>query len=244
MSRIFITGSADGLGLLAAQRLIAQGHQAVLHARNAQRAQVAIAHAPGAESVLVADLLKRDEVVDLADQVNALGTFDAVIHNAGLYEAPHEQIFAVNSLAPFILTCKIGVEGQKPGRLIYLSSGMHTGGRALLNNLERGTSYSDSKFQIVLLAKAVARAWPSVYSNAMDPGWVPTKMGGADAPDDLEEGSATQVWLATSDEKAAKVSGKYFFHRKQTRPASGTEDTFLQDAYVAKMEAISGVRFE
>lgn len=244
MSRIFITGSADGLGLLAAKRLIAEGHQVVLHARNARRAQDALAGAPGAQNVLIADLARREEVVDLARQVNALiendGRFDAVIHNAGVFEAPLDQIFAVNSLAPYILTCLV----EKPKRLIYLSSGMHTGGRALLNNLERGTSYSDSKFQIVLLTKAVARAWPEVRANALDPGWVPTKMGGANAPDDLDEGYATQVWLATSDDKAAQVSGKYFFHRKQARAASGTDDKALQDAYIARMEAISGIAFD
>jgi NAD(P)-dependent dehydrogenase (short-subunit alcohol dehydrogenase family) len=244
--RIFITGSADGLGLLAARQLISQGHRVVLHARNARRAQDALEQASGAETALIADLANPAAVIDLAGQVNVLGNdqpFDAVIHNAGVYDAPLEHIFAVNSLAPYILTSLIQTNGTKPARLVYLSSGMHTGGRALLNNLERGTSYSDSKFQIVLLAKAVARAFPSVYANAVNPGWVPTKMGGEGAPDDLDEGVATQVWLATSEDKAAKVSGKYFFHRKQVRPASGAEATALQDAWIAKMEAISGIKF-
>ena len=243
MSRIFITGSSDGLGLLAVQRLLSEGHEVVLHARNAQRAGEAIAKAPGAESILIADLAKANEVIDLAHQANALGSFDAVIHNAGIYTAPHEQIFAVNCLATYILTCLIGQPENRPQRLIYLSSGLHTGGRALLNNLEKGTSYSDSKFQVLLLMKAVARAWPSVFSNAVNPGWVPTKMGGANAPDDLEEGYATQVWLATHNDKAARVSGKYFFHRKQVRCASGVEDTMLQDAYIKRLEAISGIAF-
>ena len=243
--RIFITGSSDGLGLLAAKQLISEGHQVVLHARNPQRAQDArdaLGDTLSAEAVLVADLTKPQEVVDLAAQVNALATtqpFDAIIHNAGIYIAPLEQVFAVNSLAPYILTCLI----DKPQRLIYLTSGMHTGGRALLNNLENRTSYSDSKFQIVLLTKAVARAWPSVYSNAVNPGWVPTKMGGVGAPDDLEEGYTTQVWLAASNEKAAQVSGKYFSHGKPSRPAAGVEDTMLQDAYIKRMEEISGIKF-
>jgi len=239
--RIFITGSSDGLGLLAAQSLIAQGHQVVLHARNHARSQHALDNAHGADTVLIADLAKQDEVEALAREVNNLGRFDAVIHNAGVYTESHESIFKVNCLAPYMLTCLIGTEGQKPSRLIYLSSAMHTGGRALLNNLPYGTSYSDSKFQIVLLTKAVARAFPDVYANAVNPGWVPTKMGGGGAPDNLEEGAATQVWLATSNDAAAKVSGKYFHHRKQVRPASGTEDTMLQDAWIKKMEALSGV---
>jgi NAD(P)-dependent dehydrogenase (short-subunit alcohol dehydrogenase family) len=244
MARILITGSADGLGALAARALLSQGHQVILHARNPARAQAALAAVPGADTVLVADLAKTDEVLSLADQANALGPYDAVIHNAGVYQVPHEEIFAVNSLAPYLLTCRIESEGQKPRRLIYLSSGDHRGGRALLNNLERGTSYADSKFQILLLMKAVARAWPAVYANALDPGWVPTKMGGPAAPDDLDEGYATQVWLAASEDKAAKVSGKYFYHRKPVRCASGVEDTFLQDAYIARLELISGVKLE
>lgn len=243
--RIFITGSSDGLGLLAAQRLIAEGHHVVLHARNAERAKVAREKAPGAAGVLIAELARAEEVLDLAQRVNALGSFDAVIHNAGVYTAPNPEIFAVNCLAPYILTCRIGGEttDKRPERLIYLSSGMHTGGRARFGNPQQDTFYSDSKFQILLLMKAAARAWPGVYSNAVNPGWVPTKMGGPGAPDDLEEGYLTQVWLATSDEAAAKVTGKYFFHRKQERCASGVTDTALQDAFIKRMEEISGVPF-
>src|SRR6185436_12015941 len=86
MARIFITGSADGLGQLAANALIAQGHQVVLHARNESRAQQAMDQVRGAESVVTADLAISDETKELAAKVNALGTFDAVIHNAGVYE--------------------------------------------------------------------------------------------------------------------------------------------------------------
>jgi NAD(P)-dependent dehydrogenase (short-subunit alcohol dehydrogenase family) len=242
MARILVTGSADGLGALAARELLSQGHQVILHARNHARGQAALAAVPGADTVLIADLSKTDEVLSLAQQANALGPYDAVIHNAGVYNVSHEEIFAVNSLAPYLLTCLIGSESARPRRLIYLGSGDHRGGRALLNNLEQGTSYADSKFQILLLTKAVARAWPTVYANALDPGWVPTKMGGESAPDDLEEGYATQVWLATSEDKAAKVSGKYFFHRKPARCASGVEDTFLQDAYVSACARITGIK--
>ena len=86
MARIFITGSADGLGQLAAKALIAQGHQVVLHARNETRGQQAMDHAPGAEGVVTADLANIDDTRELASKVNALGRFDAVIHNAGVYQ--------------------------------------------------------------------------------------------------------------------------------------------------------------
>src|SRR5687767_3467854 len=184
MARIFITGSADGLGLLAARALIDLGHQVVLHARNAEREKQALAKAPGAEDVLTGDLSSIEETKALASKANALERFDAVIHNAGVYQTPKNSIsadglpvlFAVNSLAPYILTCLM----QKPKRLIYLSSGMHRKGNPNFNNLSAGTyrgiTYSDTKLHDVILAMAVARRWTDVYSNAVDPGWVPTKM--------------------------------------------------------------------
>src|SRR5881392_4226729 len=105
MARIFITGSADGLGQLAARELIAKGHEVVLHARNEGRAEDALTHAPGAEAALAADLGDADETRRLATQVNALGRFDAVIHNAAVYHTHAEDILTVNVLAPYILTC-------------------------------------------------------------------------------------------------------------------------------------------
>lgn len=125
-----------------------------------------------------------EETKKLTESVNALGVFDAVIHNAGVYRASPKEIFAVNTLAPYILTCLI----QKPKRLIYLSSGMHLQGHSKLNVFTNEISritYSDSKLHVLLLSMAVARKWPGVYSNAVDLGWVPTKMGGNGAPDDL-----------------------------------------------------------
>jgi NAD(P)-dependent dehydrogenase (short-subunit alcohol dehydrogenase family) len=237
MSRIFITGSADGLGILAAQSLIEQGHQVVLHARNQERAQATIQKVPKAENVLVADLADSEAVKKLASDVNALGHFDAIIHNAGVYRASNEDVFAVNSLAPYMLTCLI----KPPSRLIYLSSGMHLNGSVDFDDIIQNTNYSDSKFQVLLLAKAVARQWPNVYANAVDPGWVPTKMGGSGAPDDLRKGFETQAWLATSDDSAAKVTGRYFFHRQESDYSPKTDDIELQDRYATRLREISGL---
>lgn len=238
--RIFITGSADGLGNLAAQRLITAEHSVVLHARSESRAHDAMEQAPGAEAALVADLSDLEQVRALAEQVNSLGEFDAVIHNAGIYSAPSEQMFAVNSLAPYVLTALI----QRPKRLIYLSSGMHKSGSLTLegvDTIERNTTYGDSKLQVLVLTKAVARRWPDVYANAVDPGWVPTKMGGEGAPGNLEDGVATQVWLATSDNSNATVSGQYFYLQQQAEYQKTVDDTALQDAFIARCAAISGV---
>ena len=183
MARILITGSADGLGQLSAKSLADQGHQVVLHARNAERGRHAKQNVPGAEHVISGDLSDIDEAKNVAYEAHALGQFDAVIHNAGVYQAPPKELFIVNTLAPYILTCLI----QKPKRLIYLSSDMHLQGHANLETLKKDSSrisYSDSKLYVLMLCMAVARRWSDVYSNAVDPGWVPTKMGGHGAPND------------------------------------------------------------
>jgi NAD(P)-dependent dehydrogenase (short-subunit alcohol dehydrogenase family) len=240
MARIFITGSADGLGQLAAKELIAQGHQVVLHARNAKRGSEALAKVPGAETVVTADLTGIDETIQLSEKVNASGRFDTVIHNAGVYTAPPKELFAVNTLAPYILTCLI----QKPKRLIYLSSGMHKYGQLKLQNFTTdisGINYSDTKLHVLILCKAVARKWPDVYANAVNPGWVPTKMGGRGAPDDLKKGYETQVWLATGNDEKAKVSGYYFLHQKQIRSNPEADDVQLQERFVNRCKEVTGI---
>ena len=197
---------------------------------------------PGAETVLTADLGDTLETKQLAAKVNALGTFDAVIHNAGVYQASAEEIFTVNTLAPYILTCLI----ERPRRLIYLSSGMHLDGSAKLESLETSVSrvtYSDSKLHVLMLCMAVARKWPGVYANAVDPGWVPTKMGGSGAPDDLTKGYETQVWLAASNDEKARVSGLYFHHKKETGHNPEADDVQLQDRFLNLCRETTGVSF-
>jgi NAD(P)-dependent dehydrogenase (short-subunit alcohol dehydrogenase family) len=253
MARVFITGSADGLGQMAAQLLVEQGHEVVLHARSEERGEEALIAVPGAKSVVIGDLSSIAQTRDVADQVNAIGGFDAVIHNAGVgYREPRRMatedglphVFAVNTLAPYILTALV----QKPKRLVYLSSGLHQSGDASLKDLvweqrrwQGQQAYSDTKLHDVLLAFAVARRWPGVLSNALEPGWVPTKMGGPGAPDDMDAAHRTQVWLAVSQDPAAMVTGKYFFHMKLRTPNPATHDTERQDALLDACKRLSGV---
>jgi NAD(P)-dependent dehydrogenase (short-subunit alcohol dehydrogenase family) len=242
MARILITGSADGLGQLSARSLAEQGHQVVLHARNAERGRYAQQRVPGAEHVISGDLSDIDATKHVAEQANALGRFDAVIHNAGVYQAPPEDIFRVNILAPYLLTCLI----HKPRRMIYLSSGMHLQGRANLEHFTKDRSrisYSDSKLYVVMLCMAIARTWLDVYANAVDPGWVPTKMGGHGAPDDLHKGYETQTWLAVSNERSAKVSGRYFYHRTERRANPQASDVMLQERLLSLCSDITGIPF-
>lgn len=255
MARIFITGSADGLGQFAAKALIKLGHQVVLHARNAERGKQALEEVPGAEEVLIADLSSIGETKALASKANASGTFDGVIHNAGVYQLAKNSVgadglpvvFAVNSLAPYILTCLM----HKPKRLIYLSSDMHHQGNPNLDNLpivlhggNSHVTYSDTKLHDVVLSMAVARKWADVYANAVDPGWVPTKMGGAGAPDNLQKGFQTQVWLAVSNDPEARVSGHYFHHKRQAHYLPAAGDIAVQERFLALCEQITGVRFD
>jgi NAD(P)-dependent dehydrogenase (short-subunit alcohol dehydrogenase family) len=240
MARIFITGSADGLGQLAATQLVREGHHVVLHARNNARGQEAMKNVPGAETVLNADLSSMEETKQLAADVNALGNFDAVIHNAGVYQASSELIFTVNTLAPYLLTCLI----KRPKRLIYLSSGMHMHGDPDVKKLAtKQVSYSDSKLHMILFTKAVARLWSDVYANAVDPGWVPTKMGGPGAPGNLEKGFQTQTWLAVSHDPQANVSGCYFYHQKQKKHKVEADDVALQEEFLKRCDQITCIRF-
>lgn len=236
MARIFITGSADGLGLLSAKTLIADGHQVVLHTRSNARKNEILGKVPGAENILTGDLSDIEETKKLAQAINETGQFDAIIHNAGVYNVSAKQILSVNILAPYILTCLI----RKPSRLIYLSSGMHLQGIPELND---NITYSDSKLHLLMLCKSVARKWTDVYSNAVDPGWVPTKMGGRGAPDNLQRGYETQVWLAVSNDNKAKVSGRYFFHQKEEHYNPQADNVLLQEKLLDDCRKITGISF-
>ena len=239
---------------MAAGLLIDQGHRVVLHAKNGQRAADALKANPKAEAVLVGDLSGIRQTVELAEKVNDLGLFDAIIHNAAVgYREPRKlttvdglpHLFAINSLAPYLLTALI----KKPRRLVYLSSGLHRDGDSSLQDLlwEKRSwngyqAYADSKLHNVLLAFAIAEKWKDVYSNALEPGWVPTKMGGPGAPDSLDEAPLTQVWLAASDDPEALHSGGYFFHKRPRVFHPDAANRELQDLFLQKCTAISGIR--
>jgi NAD(P)-dependent dehydrogenase (short-subunit alcohol dehydrogenase family) len=192
---------------------------------------------------------------EVAREANSIGPFDAVIHNAGVgYREPRRiptpdglsHVFAINVLAPYLLTALI----TRPSRLVYLSSGMHRAGQPTLDDLQwtkrrwdGAQAYSDSKLFDVVLAFAVARRWPAVLSNALEPGWVPTKMGGPGAPDDLSLAPVTQAWLAVSAEPAATVTGGYFYHQRPRDVNPVARSAELQDALLDRCASLAGTAF-
>ncbi|XAH26023.1 SDR family NAD(P)-dependent oxidoreductase [Xylophilus sp. GW821-FHT01B05] len=252
MSRVFITGSSEGLGRAAAQELIADGHEVIVHARSNERARSLRGSLVGVAAVVVGDLASAAETRALAAQVNAIGRMDAVIHNAGIYmetsrgNTPegHATVLAVNTLAAYLLTALM----ERPARLVYLSSGMHRDGEGSLRDIDwierrwqTTRAYCETKLHVAALAAALEHRWPEVLSNAVDPGWVPTRMGGAGAPDDLQMGHQTQTWLATSSDAAALVSGGYWHHKKRQKPAGEVSDRTFQNQLLARLAQLTGV---
>jgi NAD(P)-dependent dehydrogenase (short-subunit alcohol dehydrogenase family) len=253
MARVLVTGSSDGIGRRTARLLVEGGHRVVLHARDESRAVDARAGVPGAEAVLVGDLASIAQTVDVARQANESGAFDAVIHNAGVGHRESRRVetvdglprvLAVNTIAPYLLTALV----ERPRRLVYLSSGLHRRGDPGLGDL-RWTgrdwnalqAYADSKLHDVLLAFAVARLWPDTRANALEPGWVPTKMGGPGAPDDLGVAAASAAWLATGNDSGADVTGRYFHQRSRAEPQPAARKVDVQDGLLAACARITGI---
>jgi len=238
-ARVLVTGSADGLGHATARTLLADGHEVVVHVRSRARLPAVDELVSRGAAAVIGDLSDPAQIRDLAAQVNAIGPMDAVVHNAGIIAGA--KVLVVNVVAPYLLTALI----RRPRRLIYLSSGMHASGHADLAGMDwagrtSSGSYSDSKLFVTTLAAAVARLWPDVISNAVDPGWVPTKMGGANAPDDLRLGHLTQEWLAVSDDSQALTSGGYWHHQKRRQPHPAVNDRRFQDLLLAELARATG----
>lgn len=253
MSRIFITGSSDGLGLNAARSLMAEGHEVLLHARTKARA-AGIDGAERALGVVIGDLSSAVETTTIADQVNAIGRMDAIIHNAGIYQEPdrgntpegHAKTLAINTLAPYMLTALIA----RPDRLIYLSSGMHTGGTGSLADIDwvdrrwnATQAYCESKLQAAGCSTCRSPC-PSLAGRFQQ-----LRRSGLGAHQDGRcrclrrsgKSHLTQTWLAVSADPAAKVKGAYWHHRQQRKPAAEVVDPQFQDRSIETLARLTGI---
>jgi NAD(P)-dependent dehydrogenase (short-subunit alcohol dehydrogenase family) len=250
MARIFVTGSTEGVGRNGAAALLAAGHEVILHARNAARIN-AFGELANRARVVTGDLGSLAETRNLADELNAIGPMDAIIHNAGVIddrraESPEGllRVLVVNAVAPYVLS----LLADRPKRLIFTGSSMHRGHSDVLEDLEwkrrrwsGSSAYGESKLLVTALSAGLARRLPAVLCHTVDPGWVPTRMGGRAASDPLDQAHVTQCWLATSDEAAVRESGAYWFHMRRQSPDPKVSDPDFQDEVIARFAALSGV---
>ena len=231
---ILVTGASSGLGHDTANALADDGHDVVVHVRNPARLTGADDSARW-KGIVVGDLAELDEIHGVARQARGFGRFDAVIHNAGVLHSPEET--TVNTVAPYLLTALM----DKPATLIYLSSSMHRTGSTDLGRLAAGTaSYSDTKLWVTTLALAFASRWEGTASHAVDPGWVPTRMGGPGASDDLVAGHRTQSWLATHHDVTPRTGG-YWYHQQTQTPHPASRDEEFQARLIHALESRTGV---
>jgi NAD(P)-dependent dehydrogenase (short-subunit alcohol dehydrogenase family) len=239
VSRILVTGSADGLGRLTAESLLTSGHDVVVHARNAERAATLTPLTDRGAGLVIGDAAVGDDVRRLAAELADQAPLDVIVHNAGVWSG--RAVMPVNVVAPYLLTALL----PSAGRLIFLSSGLHASGRPSLSGVDwtgqQPGSYADSKLFVTALSAAVARLRPDVLSNAVDPGWVPTRMGGRGASDDLEQGHRTQEWLAVSDDPEASTSGGYWYHHARRRPHPAVADEAFQNSLLQSLADETGV---
>ncbi|WP_062137342.1 SDR family NAD(P)-dependent oxidoreductase [Demequina aestuarii] len=253
MSRIFITGSSQGIGAECARQLLALGHEVVVHARDDARAAAALDANPSVAAVLTGDLASIEQTTALAAAANEQGPYDVIIHNAGLGgDAPErvttadglERIYQVNVVAPYLLTALMPVAK----RMIYLTSGLEADGHWNPYDLQGSTrewngmqAYSDSKLHLSMLAFEIAALNPDCAVNVVDPGWIRTRMGGSEAWDPVELGAETQVWLADSDEPEATATGRYLKRREELEPNPAVRDAEARDALVYELIKATGV---
>ena len=234
MALILVTGASAGLGRNTANALAEAGHDVVSHVRNPTRL-AALTHTVRWKGIVTGNLADPDEIRAVAQQAAEFGRFDTVIHNADTMDLP--EAITVNIVAPYLLTALL----DKPARLIYLSSSMHRTGSTDLRRLAAGTaSYDDTKLWVTTLALALAFRWTATSSHAVDPGWVPTCMGGASAPDDLKAGHQTQAWLATQRDLSPPTGG-YWYHQQAQRPHPATQDEDFQTRLIEVLEDHTGV---
>ncbi|NDR58858.1 SDR family NAD(P)-dependent oxidoreductase [Aliiruegeria sabulilitoris] len=223
---ILITGATDGIGLLTAKILGAEGHTLLLHGRNAEKLEAAAQAAGVATETFRADLSRLDEVDALADAILARHErLDVLINNAGVYKTPQTRTsegldvrFVVNTIAPFVLTRRLLPIIPADGRVVNLSSAAQAPVeiRALRgeSELDHMGAYAQSKLAITIWTQALAKDYPDGPAFiAVNPGSLlaskMVKEGFGIAGNDLRIG-ADILRRAALAEEFAGATGRYY----------------------------------
>jgi NAD(P)-dependent dehydrogenase (short-subunit alcohol dehydrogenase family) len=263
---VLITGSTDGIGKQTAIELARLGATVLLHGRSAERGKAAmeeVRRITGSDNLdyVAADLSSQKQVRAMAAQVHErYDRLHVLINNAAvvmnkrqLTEDGLEMTFAVNHLAPFLLThLLLGLLQQSaPARIINVSSGTHQGARIDFDNLQGERSfngysvYALSKLGNILFTYDLAERLKGtgVTVNCLHPGVTATKLlriGWGSGGDSLEEGAATPVYLASLPE-VENVTGQYFVRKQPTPSSALTHDVKLRQAFWKVSEQLTGL---
>ena len=263
-----VTGATSGIGKAAAAALARQGAQVVLVGRDRGRAEAAATEIGAASTVPpkveIADLTSMDQVRALAGRLASLERIDVLINNAGLVlgerrvtQDGFEHVFAVNHLAPFLLTNLLlpKLTGSAPARVVTVTSDAHSAASLDLDDpsLEHGwnswRSYANSKLANILFTRELARRLDGtgVTANCAHPGVVRTGFGRESRPLlrfgltlarpfllSPERGADTIVYLASSPDVAGETGG-YYVKRQRREPSAAARD----DAAARKLWDIS-----
>jgi NAD(P)-dependent dehydrogenase (short-subunit alcohol dehydrogenase family) len=261
---ILITGATDGIGKQTATELARQGARVLVHGRDkAKGIQVLDAinrdNCNEKLALYLADFTSLAEVARLAEEVKReQAQLHVLINNAGIFSKERvltndgfESTFAVNHLAPFLLTLLLLdlLKASAPARIVNVASGSHRGVSAVdFDNLQGEktydgiAAYSLSKLGNVLFTNALARrlAGTHVTANSLHPGVIGTKLLRASYNMDganLEEGAQTSVYLAASPE-AEGVTGKYYSKMLEKPTSDLAQDEALQEKFWQVSEAL------
>lgn len=246
MSSICITGASDGIGLATARVLLAAGYRVLVHARSEERGQPVLDSLEGNACLVTGDLARLSEVRLLAEQITAYGPVSALVHNAGVWvrgDTParsadgFETTFAVNVLAPHLLTVLLGE--QMTDRLVWLGSGMAGSGRPDPEHLgeqhDPAQAYADSKACDVALAQAWGRRLPHLASAALDPGWVRTKLASSGAPGTVQDSASSLAFCCTEADLGA---APYWKGRRPIAVPARLRDVTLQDSLAGRCDQL------
>ncbi|UQA60973.1 SDR family oxidoreductase [Polyangium aurulentum] len=263
---ILVTGATDGIGRQTALELLRRGARVLVHGRNAEKASAtceALRRQTASDRVEVehADLSSMAEVRALADRVLARHEkIDVLLNNAGVFlherhltAEGHETTFAVNHLAPFLLTHLLlpALERSDAARIVTVSSIAHNRGQIDFNDLTSSryyhgyTAYASSKLANILFAYELSRRLrgTKITSNVLHPGVITTKLlrtGFGTGGGTLEQGAATSVRLAT-DPSLAQVTGKYFADEREAKSSALSHDRALQRRLYDVSAQLTGV---